>query len=157
MDFSFFSWRQEVQHVKKHLLQRFNVRQVTDLGFLPRAMIMAPLCSGVASDQVLPAGPRPGACWQPRTWAAQHGSWSQGAGRWDGLRRKISLLGFTAVSLELTFSQQVALLELCFHGELFNEKITDQPNITAGCCQYRAELRLFHRSELFSAYTVLSP
>lgn len=41
------------------------------------------------------------------------------------LEEKSTCWGLLYVLLELTLSQQVALLELCFHGELFNDKITD--------------------------------
>lgn len=114
---SFFQLETGGSAYKKYLLQRFNVRRVTDLDFLPWAITMAPLCSGVASDQVLPAGPRP---WL-HVGNPGHGLPSRAADpKVDGLRRKISLLGFIAVLLELTFLQELALLELCFHGELFN-------------------------------------
>lgn len=43
------------------------------------------------------------------------------------LEEKSTCWGLLHDLLELTFSQQVALLEFCFHGELFNEKITDSP------------------------------
>lgn len=95
---------------KKYLLQRFNVRRVTGLDFLPWAITMAPLCSGVASDQVLPAGPRPGACWQPRTWVAQQGSWSQGG--WSEKKNQ-------SVGVHSCFTGINVFARGCFVGTLF--------------------------------------
>lgn len=68
----------------------------------------------------------PGHCW-PDMAAGPSGL----PGRWtdwhagECARRKTNILGFTVHLLESTLPQQVALLELCFHKDLVNERIAN--------------------------------